>query len=170
MYNSLVKKRFVWVLTVLFLCSNLLIAANGWVASPSGVGPIRVGMSLSQLNRVLNESFSKPMDKEYQGCFYVRPKRNHGIDVMIKDGRVARIDVSRPGLFTAEGLQVGDSESTVKKKYGVKLEIEPRAYTDGHYLTIKAGQFGIRYVSHGKKIEEYYVGRYGVIQYIEGCE
>ena len=130
-------------------------------------------MSLSQLNAVLHEKFSMPESKDDQGCFYVNPTRHPHVALMIEDGRLARIDVDGPGVATAEGIQVGDSEARVLQVYGSRLKVEPHAYTgpEGHYLTVrsKSGRYGIRFETDKGKVETFYAGRFKAVQYIEGC-
>lgn len=164
----------------LFVAAALLTvvvtqADDSWVVREDGAGPVRIGMTLSKLNIVLHEKFTKPTAKDEQGCFYLDPKKQPKTLLMVVDGRLARIDVNGPGVLTSEGIQVGDSEKRALQVYGRRLKVEPHAYTGdegGHYLTVKSsdGHFGIRFETDGKKITMYYAGRFDAIQYIEGCE
>jgi len=151
-----------------------LQAREAWVVREDGIGPVRVGMTLSQLNIVLQEKFSLPKDKEDQSCFYVRLTKHPGIALMIENGRLSRVDVDLPGISTTEGVQVGDSEEHALRVYGGKLKVEPHAYTgpDGHYLTLRSrdGRYGIRFEAYQGKIQTFYAGRFKAVQYIEGCQ
>src|SRR5579859_4413644 len=69
--------RLLAVLTI--VCVSSCLADNVWVVRPDGVGPVKVGMSLSQLNAALHETFSMPDDKDdlkmllcesYEACRY----------------------------------------------------------------------------------------------------
>lgn len=51
-------------------------ADDAWVVRFDGVGPVKVGMTLHQLNVVLHEKFSIPADKEERSCFYVDTPRH----------------------------------------------------------------------------------------------
>lgn len=166
--------RSLQVLSVLAVVSiGTSLASDVWVLHEDGIGPVKVGMSLSQLNTVLHEKFSMPGSKDDQGCFYVNPTKNPHVAFMIEDGRLARIDVDGPGVATAEGIQVGDSEARALQVYGSRLKVEPHAYTgpEGHYLTVrsKSGRYGIRFETDKGKIETFYAGRFEAVQYIEGC-
>src|SRR5712692_1267846 len=100
--------RSLGVLAVLAIVSvTICLAGNAWVIRPDGVGPVKVGMSLSQLNMVLHETFSMPDDKDEQRCFFVNPRKHADISFMIEDGRLARVDIDGAGVFTAEGIHVG---------------------------------------------------------------
>src|ERR1035441_2763108 len=101
------------------------LAGDGWIVRQNGVGPAKVGMSLSQLNAALQEKFTLPQNKEDQACFYVTPKKHPRISFMIENRHLVRIDVDKAGIATAEGVQVGDSEEHVKHVYGARLKIEP---------------------------------------------
>jgi hypothetical protein len=145
---------------------------SGWVLREDGIGPVLVGMTLEQLNKVLGETFSMPQSKEEQACFYVEPSHHPQVGFMMMRGRVARIDVTRAGIFTSKHIEVGDSEARALQAYGSSLKVEPHAYSapDGHYLTIRSGRYGLRFETYKGKIDMFYAGRSDAIQYIEGCQ
>jgi len=158
------------VLAVLSISSSF--ASDDWVVSQNGVGPVKIGMSLSQLNTALREKFTMPQNKEDQGCFYVTATKHPHVSFMIENGHLVRVDVEKVGIATAEGVQVGDSEEHAKQIYGPRLKIEPHQYTDGHYLTVwsKSDGYGIRFETENGKIETFYAGTFEAIQYVEGCQ
>jgi hypothetical protein len=167
--------RFTKIAAHLCLCLCLISVVwptKPWVAREDGVGPIKAGMTLSQLNAVLQERFSLPADKNDRGCFYVTPSKHPHLSLMIENGRLARIDVDSRGVATSEGIQVGDTEAQAMNVYGSRLKIEPHHYTEGHYLTVRSseGRFGIRFETEQGKITTFYSGRYNAIQYVEGCQ
>jgi hypothetical protein len=145
-------------------------AAEAWVVRQDGVGPVRVGMRLSQLNVALHEKFVMPESNEDQGCFYVTPAKHPQVSFMIEKRRLVRIDVDKSGVATTECVQVGDSEEHVKKVYGSRLKVEPHHYTEGHYLTLRNGNYGIRFETDKGKVSTFYAGTFDAIQYIEGCQ
>jgi hypothetical protein len=59
------------VMAVLSIGSSF--ASDGWIVRQNGVGPAKIGMSLSQLNTTLHEKFAIPENEEDQGRFYVKP-------------------------------------------------------------------------------------------------
>ncbi len=142
---------------------------------PDGVGPVKVGMTLDQLNMTLHEHFRMPVNNEDLGCFYVKPKSHPTLAFMIEDGHFVRVDVDEPGIATEKAVRVGDSEDQIKRAYGAEVNVEPSKYTGdegGHYLTVRStdGKYGIRFETEKRKITELYAGTYKTIQYIEGCE
>ncbi|MFI5094835.1 MAG: hypothetical protein ACHQIK_15445 [Candidatus Acidiferrales bacterium] len=166
--------RRLTILTALALVTVVAtFADDSWVIREDGAGPVKIGMSLSQLNALLNEKFVMPAEKDDRACFYVSPKKQPKLSFMMLDGRLGRIDVEKPGVQTSTGIQVGDSEKHTFQIYGHRLKAEPHHYIDnGHYLTAKSddGRFGIRFETEDGKITRYYAGKYEAIQYIEGCE
>jgi multidrug efflux pump subunit AcrA (membrane-fusion protein) len=94
---------------------------------------------------------------------------------MIESGRLVRVEVTVPGIVTAQGVQVGDAEVHTQRIYGRRLKVEPSAYSGdegGRYLTVRSrdGRYGLRFVTEKGKIVTLYGGTYTAIQYVEGCE
>jgi len=166
-------RRIETLVVLVAACTFASLAGDAWVVRMDGVGPVKIGMSLPELNTVLHEKFSMPDDKEDQGCFNVEPKRHPHISFMIVDGRLARVDVYGPGVPTVAGIQVGDSETRALEVYGSAMKVEPSAYTgpEDHYLTVRSsnGRYGVRFETEKGKIETFYAGRFETIQYVEGC-
>lgn len=145
---------------------------GAWALHFDGIGPVKVGMSLSQLNSTLQEKFTMPKARDEQGCFIVTSIRHPHVSFMIEDGKVTRIDVDGRGVPTDKGIQVGDSEKQVLKIYGAAVKLEPHAYTSeegGHYLTVRSGGLGLRFETGKEKVDSFYAGRFTSVQYIEGC-
>ena|SRR6202795_4467084 len=162
--------RFLLCLGLIGHCS----ATDTWVIRFDGVGPVKIGMTLSQLNAVLHENFtSEDADNGREACFYLHLKRHPQAHLMIIDGHLARIDVEQPGVATSAGIQVGDSETRAQKVYGPQLKVEGHFYVDtGHYLTVqsKDRRYGVRFETDQGKITMFYAGRYDAIQFVEGCQ
>ena len=160
------------VLTLTLASIAALAAADAWVVREDGVGPAKVGMTLSQVNTVLGEKFAMPIEKDGQACFDVQSTNHSHVSFMIEDGHLSRVDVDAPGITTTEGVQVGDSEAKALRVYGSRLKVEPHHYIDdGHYLTVRSsnGRYGIRFETEKGKITTFYSGRFASVQYVEGC-
>ena len=168
------------VLSVVIACAGI-VAATTAAAPPSvvrfdGIGPVRVGMSLSQLNRALHTAYTLPSDPEERSCFWVDVPDESGVVAMILEGHVARVDVVKTDTVTStsEGIHNGDSEAQAIRVYGTRLKIRPHAYDpeNGHYLTLLSPdrKYGIRFEAFDGKISRYYAGSVKAISYIEGCE
>jgi hypothetical protein len=108
--------RWLTRIALLFIASvGTASPGDVWVVREDGVGPVKIGMSLSQLNAVLHARFALPDNKEDQGCFYVNPARHAHLAFMIENGRLVRIDVDGAGIATGEGIAVGDAEERVRR-------------------------------------------------------
>ena len=151
-------------------------AADNWEFLPDGVGPIKVGMKLSELKADLHLSYSIEwaQDSDQKTCFYASLHSHSGISLMILNGRVARVDIDNRDTQTLEGIHNGDSERHALSVYGKRIKVTPHAYTgpEGHYLTVRApdGRYGIRFETDKGTIVRFYSGRVDAISYIEGCE
>ena len=153
------------------LVMTRLQAAEPWILREDGIGPIKVGITLAQLNTTLHEKLAKSQDDD-QGCFYVTSKKHPHVSFMLLDGRLARIDVDDVGVANSAGVRVGDSEAHVVKVYGSSLKVGPHHYIeDGRYLTIRSsdGRYGTRFETEQGKITTFYSGTFKAIQFVEGC-
>jgi len=154
---------------LLFLVTGVCVAGSVWVVRQDGVGPAKFGMNLPQLNMALRERFAMPEDKNEQGCFYVTSTEHPQVSFMVENGHLVRVDVDKSGIGTAEGVQVGDSEEHVMQVYGSRLKVEPHVYTNGHYLTIHNGDYGVRFETDKGKVSTFYAGTFEAVRYVEGC-
>jgi len=159
---------------VCILAVTTAAAAKPWNIRMDGAGPVKIGMTLEQLNAALKEDFSMPKDEDEKACFYAETARHPGIAFMVEHGRVTRVDVRERGLSTAGGIRVGDPEALVMKVYGPKLKIEEHAYIgrEGHYLTLYSGdrRYGLRFETDHGMVTSFYAGEQHAIALIEGCQ
>jgi hypothetical protein len=148
--------------------------ASDFRATMGGLGPIRVGMSASALERVLGTRLPETQDYSEDACRQVEAGPNWpGTSVMLLDGRVARIDVSARGFFTLSGAAVGDTEASVRKRYGHRIwqSTHIEGVDDSKYLTMFSSDhsLGIRFETDGERITSYYVGTARAVEFPEGC-
>jgi hypothetical protein len=148
--------------------------ASDWRATMSGIGPIRIGMSESQLERVLGTRFPETQDAEEDACRQVEAGPNWpGTSVMLLNGRVARIDVSERGFFTLSGAAVGDTQASVLKRYNGRIyeQTHAQGVDDSKFLTMFSSdrRLGIRFETDGERVTSYYVGTAQAVQFPEGC-
>lgn len=165
------RKHLARLLVLLALLLNVASAGDVWTIRDDSVGPVKIGMTLAQLRTTLHQKLPKE-DSGSDNCFYVSASGHDHVGFMMIDDHLARIDVDAPGIFTATGLQVGDSEAKVRKVYGAKLQVTAHQYIDtGHYLTVRSDdrRYGVRFETDSGKITTFYAGTYEAIQYVEGC-
>jgi hypothetical protein len=145
-----------------------------WVVSPSGVGGVRIGMTVVQLNAALGDSL-KPLYEFNDECDYVHPATfPGGMSLMVEQDTIVRIDVDSAGILTPKGVGVGDTEERVMQVYGTAARVSPHHYTgpEGHYVTVIEGPdsaYRTVFETDGKRVLAFRAGRTPAVEYVEGC-
>ena len=145
--------------------------ARHWIVRADGIGPVQVGVPLAVASRALGEQ----LRVTEAGCDHVDPAMMpDGILLMIIDDTVARVEIDSAGIRTAEGAQVGDSESRVLALYGARARIEPHEYTypDGHYVVVTPPSdtlHRIIFETFKGLVTTYRAGRMPAVRLVEGC-
>lgn len=148
--------------------------STAWVAFPQRVGRIRTGMSRPELIALVGRPIRAGYDMQ-ERCTYIRGTAlPRGVQVMVFDGVVARIDVLEPGVPTAEGLEVGATEQQVLAQYGPDAVVSPHAYSgpQWHYVTVTPPNdtaHRIVFETDGAVVKSYRVGRTPEVEWVEGC-
>ena len=98
------------------------------------------------------------------------PGAPEGVVFMQIDGRIVRVDVTRPGVLTEAGVGLAATETQVSAAYDGRVTTSSHKYTDGHYLTIPADA-GHRIVveTDGERVTRYRIGRLPEVEWVEGC-
>jgi hypothetical protein len=112
------------------------------------------------------------VEPEDNGCTFVDPKDQQlGLVYMVTDGSLARIDVTKPGIATLSGIQVGDTEQAVYAAYTSRVQASEHQYVDGHYLTVRSrdGHAAVVFETDGRIVTSFHIGRLPEAQWIEGC-
>ncbi len=143
--------------------------------SEDGIGPIQIGMNLSD---AVNMGLLNDNPNRREQCDWVYPAVGSGIpdgvNVMVVNGKIARIDVDTGTVTTEDGGKIGDSEDRIKSIYGDDLTIEPHKYIEGgHYMTVagdsaSAGK-AIVFETDGKQVTAFRAGRLPEVKWVEGC-
>ena len=166
---------------LLFACLCLAGAqAADWTVSLRGVGPIRLGMSLEQIRRVLGDAEARLTGNEpdvpLSECAYLESARlPPSLNLMFEDGHLVRIDVHDYQIKTSAGARIGDSEARIKKLYSGRITVQPHAYEDGgHYLQyLPPGKaepkWGIVFETDGQRVTSFRMGTLDAIALVEGC-
>lgn len=155
-------------------------AATDWTVYLHRAGPVRIGMSLATVRRVLGDSAAylegNAPEVPLNQCAYLESKRiPEGLGFMFAEGRVVRIDVSKPGFRTASGAAVGDTEDRVKQLYSGRITVEPHHYEpEGHYLNYSPSsgiehEYGIVFETDGARVTSFRTGTLAAIALVEGC-
>jgi hypothetical protein len=146
----------------------------GWRLTPDGLGPLRIGMSRAQVQRIAGAPL---LGEEYtEGCIEMQAERGwDGIWFMFEEGRLTRISLGGPesGIATPRGIAVGATEAEVRRAYGASLESEEHTYQEAPalYLThwTVPDRRGVRFETNGeRRVETIHAGGPS-IRYVEGC-
>lgn len=147
---------------------------TAWVARPARVGVLRTGMTRPELMNVLGQPRRFGYDSQ-ERCTYVGGSAlPAGVQVMVFDSAVVRVDVTEPGVPTAEGIQVGDTEAAVLARYGDRAVVTPHKYTgpEGHYVTVTFpgdATHRIIFETDGRVVKSYRIGMLPAVEWVEGC-
>lgn len=149
------------------------IDSAAWTVTEFGIGPVRAGMTVAEaraaLDGALTETSSAP------SCGYATsssaPK---GVNFMIVDGKIARVDVRGGTVVTAAGAKIGDTEQRVRALYPGRIAVTPHKYTDGHYLTVTPSNpadsaYRIVFETDSSRVTVYRSGLRPPVEWVEGC-
>lgn len=144
-----------------------------WTVTSGGIGPLRVGMSVTGARAALGGKFAA--GDSTVGCAYVALTGLPGrVLAMVVDSRVVRIEVKDRGVATATGARVGDSEARITSLYPGRVQVQPHKYTNGHYLIVTpevAADSANRLIfeTDGRNVLEYRAGLLPAVAWVEGC-
>jgi len=164
-----------WALVVAAMLVSVSASASGenWVLTPAGLGPVRIGMSMSQVSKALGGKLVGDAIEDEESC--VEKSSSAGppdTSYMFEGGKLTRISVYEESpVKTPRGIGVGSSEEAIRKAYG-KLDSEPHTYLDmpALYLTYwLRDDVGVRFETDEKRRVDIIHAGTGSIRYIEGC-
>ncbi len=155
------------------------------ILTPSGLGPVRIGMTVREAERALDMVFYEKQPGEPEGCWYTRRKDDASfwIRYMVQDATIVRIDVNpieveirvhfAPPVRTAKGVTIDSTEKSILRKYGSSLKISEHPYMEerGHYLEVASpdGKTGILFETLDGKVDTFRAGTLEAIRLSEGC-
>lgn len=155
-------------------------ADTAWVVRTDGMGPLRVGMSFDEARAALGGDLTMNPDNPdhpegADRCDYPRSARlPAGVQVMVVDQRVARVEVDSGTLATAEGARIGDAEARIQQLYAGRVTVQPHKYTDGRYLVVRSAAAGdttnlIVFETDGGVVKQFRAGQKPQVEWVEGC-
>ena len=150
---------------------------DGYELSPSGYGPVSVGMTVSEASKALGVDLAPVPNldaEEIEYCHYVYPYGDYEdiLAFMVERGVISRVDVRKPGISTNEGLSIGSTGAEISSVYKDRLEIEPHKYTgpEGkYYLVSNDKKYKYIFEVIDGVVVEFRSGRNPSVQYVEGC-
>lgn len=147
--------------------------ATTWIATPDGIGAIRVGMTADELRSAVGDISGANVTAD---CSYVRPSSAPpGVSVMLARGQVARVDVDSAGVRTDAGVAVGDSASRISDAYAARVTAMPHKYVPGgQYLTVRSTSPAdtsrrMVFETENGRVTRFRTGRVPEVEWIERC-
>jgi hypothetical protein len=163
-------------LVTILISSSAGQTAAKWAVSFDGCGPIRIGMTVPQAEKAAG--FKLPMDEQQAGeaesCYFAENEdKLPGVELMIEEGKISRIDVFGRTDKAPGGGRIGMTEARIKQLYP-RIAIEDSHYTDGHELIQRSpdGRFHLLFEtdeSAAKVVVGFRVGLPEPVGYVEGC-
>jgi hypothetical protein len=163
-------------------------ASRDWTVYLRRVGPLHIGASIDDVRRqigdpksLLAQSFTEsrnlPNEPDDSPCSYLLTKHVPSqIGLMFQKGVLVRIDIRRPGIRTASGAQVGDSEASILKRYGARIQVTQHHYppAGAHYMTYTPADeadrgYELLFETDGTKVTQFRVGLREAVTQVEGC-
>jgi hypothetical protein len=150
-------------------------ALGSWPLTPDGWGPVRIGMSRVEVEKVLHVRLRGEPIEPPESCVEMVPKGpDQGIWFMIQQHRLTRISIAAPSrVTTPRGIGVGASAAAVRRAYGRGLKAERHYYEDrpAEYLTFWTvpGKRGVRFETDSKRRVQVIHAGDDSITYVEGC-
>jgi hypothetical protein len=162
--------------------------AADWTVHLRRAGPLTIGMPIDEVRRLLNEPGAflvqalrqgrdLPREADDAPCAYLVTQRApEQIGLMFQNGRLARVDVWKPGIRTASGAQVGDPETRILQLYGAKIEVTQHHYppAGAHYMIFTPvdaadRRFQMLFETDGSKVTQFRMGTRTAVAQVEGC-
>lgn len=139
----------------------------GWELGPDGLGEIRIGMTVGEVERATGRSM---LEGEYgfPSCHpWTLSGAPGGLGITTSYGKVVRIDIRNRRWRTTRGIRIGDRAWRVKRRYGVRAR--PHEYTRGQYLITHGRHRLVFETSARGKVTRFRAGRSPEVEYVEGC-
>jgi len=141
-------------LVLAFLGEGQVLAQENWVATPGvGVGPVRLGMSVGEIEKIVTRAPRKDhwiLSGKPAWIYYVQGLQVH----YDKNVRAYQVVVDKPGIKTPEGLQVGDPSSGIQAVHGapsLSHQLPTAASMPKQYLYVYQSK-GLGFQTEGDRI------------------
>jgi len=96
-----------------------------------------------------------------------------GVQVVVDNGVITRMDTRDRRWSTVRGLRVGDSEARARQLYGKRLQVSPHPYFErGHRLAVLSADRKYALVMESDdagRIVTLRGGRLPMVEALEGC-
>jgi hypothetical protein len=138
-----------------------------------GLGPLRVGLSTTELRSRFRAKAGEPYPDPAVDCAHWTSPLHPGVQLMVSGNRLVRLETEDPRYRTPTGAGVGMTESALRRLYGAKMRVEAHPYMgpEGKYLIVRAQKepLGLIIETWDGRARSMRVGYWRSVQLIEGC-
>lgn len=140
---------------------------KGSVLMGEGITGAEVGRPWHEVSKAF-DSKGTYGEEGVEGC-EVYEHRGGKFAAMVVDGKIARIEVTEPGVSTAEGITIGSTLNDLERVYGARLTAEKNVYDgeDIQFVWQGTDRGLVFYLDNAKVI--FMAGGGAAIRYVEGC-
>jgi hypothetical protein len=138
-----------------------------------GLGPLRVGLGVTQLRARFRATAGEPYPDAEVDCAYWTSPLYPGVQLMVSGGRLVRLETEDRRYHMPGGARVGMAEAELRARYGARMRVEPHPYMgpEGKYLIVRARDepLGLIIETWDGRARSMRVGYWRSVQLIEGC-
>lgn len=142
----------------------------------NGIGPVDIGMTVPQASRAAGVQLVSSSSNPNATCdSYQLQQGVKGVSFMVRNGRIARVDIDSSRITTVSGAKIGDSEARIRSLYADQLKVSRLANSEtGNVLTFvpksqRDKDLRLKFMTDGKQVTGISTGKLPEVNYIEGC-
>ena len=159
--------------TALLLCMAGAAAASEDRFGFYGLTPAAAGQTVKEAERALGAPLLVPAAQQGRRCQVRSSSAQPGVQVVVDNGVITRMDTRDRRWSTVRGLRVGDSEARARQLYGKRLQVSPHPYFErGHRLAVLSADRKYALVMESDdagRIVTLRGGRLPMVEALEGC-
>ena len=157
----------------MLLACCLAAAPPSLVLTPTGLGPITIGMTPAKIAAGAKAKFAPQTGTRFTNseCEYGKVAGNSGAAFMLAKGKLVRIDVSSGNVRTPQGIGIGDAVAKVKQAYRGRYTSSPGKYVpkNTEFDIASGGNARLVIITDGKRVTALRAGRIPEVYLVEGC-
>jgi hypothetical protein len=138
-----------------------------------GLSPAAAGQTVKEAEKALGAPLVAPPAQQDRRCQVRTSSAQPGVQYVVDNGVITRIDTRDKRWATIRGLRVGDSEARARQLYGKRLQVSPHPYFErGHRLSVVSADRKFALVMESDdagRIITLRGGRLPMVESLEGC-